>query len=347
MGIDEVGPPRDKSGLLFDEPPESRNEMSEADMVAMFFSSDDNIVCSGIRRGGFLRALVTGGTGFVGYRLASRLASMNFEVWVTGRDGENGVPKGVSLVGWDEAGKMSFDACFHQAANNDTLDGDSLGMLEANVFAPARLFHRLSKRGCKIFVYASSTAVYGNSSSPYREETNPDPLNIYAKSKLAFDEFAPSFAEDTQSRVFGLRYCNVYGPGESHKGRRASMIMHLCREMMEGKRPRIFKHGEQRRDWVYVDDVVEANLACLDCFSGGVFNIAGGRAFTFNRLISFINSQLKSDLEPEYIECPFKATYQNDTETDISKATKKLGWRPKVSLEEGVKNYLAFLGASL
>lgn len=294
-----------------------------------------------------MKVLVTGGTGFVGNRLASRMVSMGFEVWITGRDGENGAPDGAFMLEWEAAGGMAFDACFHQAANNDTLDDDSGAMLKSNVFAPARLFHRLAHSGCGTFVYASSTAVYGNSPAPYREDTPTEPLNIYAKSKLAFDEFAPSFAEDTQSIVFGLRYCNVYGPGESHKGRRASMIMHLCRQMMSGERPRIFRHGEQRRDWIHVDDVVEANLACLGNLSGGVFNVAGGRAVTFNHLVSVINGALGSDLKPEYVECPFKDRYQSDTETDISKAEEMLGWKPRISLEEGVRGYLSLLGTRL
>lgn len=294
-----------------------------------------------------MKVLVTGGTGFVGSRLTAKLVSLGHEVWITGRSGENDAPSEAKMVAWDDAGGVRFDACFHQAANNDTLDEDSWGMLESNVFAPARLFHRLARMGCRTFIYASSTAVYGNSPAPYREETPAEPLNIYAKSKLAFDEFAPSFAEDAQASVFGLRYCNVYGPGESHKGRRASMVMRLCDQMGSGRRPIIFRDGEQRRDWVHVDDVVEANLACLRTGVGGIFNIAGGRAVTFNQLVSLINEDLGSDLSPEYVECPFADRYQNDTETDISKARRELDWSPKVSLEEGVKEYLAFLRSRL
>ena len=290
-----------------------------------------------------MRALVTGGTGFVGSRLSARLVSLGHDVWVTGREGENVVPEGVGTVPWDRAGVMHFDVCFHQAANNDTLDEDFWGIMESNMFAPARLFNKLIRMGCRTFVYASSTAVYGNSPVPYKEDGLVDPLNLYAKSKLAFDEFALSFAEETRAVVFGLRYCNVYGSGESHKGRRASMVMHICHQMISGERPRIFKDGEQRRDWIHVEDVVEANLACLGHISGGVFNIASGRAVTFNHLVSVINSQLKSSLKSEYIECPFKSAYQNDTETDISKAKKVLGWRPKISLEDGVAGYLSLL----
>lgn len=294
-----------------------------------------------------MKILVTGGTGFVGGRLAGRLVADGHEVWVTGRDGESGVPRGAVLTTADEARLYCFDACMHQAANNDTLDGDERGMMEANVFGPARMFQSLAARGCRRFVYASSTAVYGNMQAPYSESTIPQPLNVYAVSKLAFDEFAAGFASETGSAVFGLRYCNVYGPGEAHKGRRASMVMHLARQMASGERPRIFRHGEQRRDWVYVDDVVEANLACLSATGGGVFNVAGGRGVSFNELVAIINSALGTGLEPEYTECPFAGSYQGNTECDISKARDLLGWSPRFTLEAGVGEYLPLLRASL
>lgn len=293
-----------------------------------------------------MRILVTGGTGFVGSNLAARLVSLGHDVWATGRDGEAGAPEGCALVGWEEACSMGFDACMHQAANNDTLDA-SWDMMDSNVFAPARMFHRLAANGCGRFVYASSTAVYGNLPAPYREDGGTDPLNLYAKSKLAFDEFAAGFAEESGSLVFGLRYCNVYGPGESHKGRRASMVMQLALQMMSGQRPRIFRDGGQRRDWVYVDDAVDANVACLGASEGGVFNVAGGRSVSFNDLVGVLNGALGTSLEPEYLDCGFKDRYQNDTECDIGRARERLGWSPRHTIESGSRAYLALLGAGL
>lgn len=294
-----------------------------------------------------MRVLITGGTGFVGSNLSRKMVRLGHEVWVTGSDGEAGVPEGCSVVGWGEAQSMAFDACMHQAANNDTLDGGWEGMMESNVFGPARLFHRLAAHGCRRFVYASSTAVYGNTTAPYRECAETKPLNAYATSKLAFDEFAKGFAEESESKVFGLRYCNVYGPGEAHKGRRASMILQLALQMMGGNRPRIFRGGEQKRDWVYINDVVEANLACLESEVGGVFNVAGGRGVSFNYLVGVLNESMGLRLEPEYIECPFGESYQTNTECDISMAAEVLGWRPEFTLESGVAEYLSFLGSRL
>jgi ADP-L-glycero-D-manno-heptose 6-epimerase len=297
--------------------------------------------------GVFLNVLVTGGTGFIGKKIAERLLESGHSVFVTGSDGESGIPHGSELVRWDSVKSMRFDACFHQSANNDTLDMDLKKTMDENVFSPSNLFNHLAAEGCRKFVYASSAAVYGNGRTPYKESQEKNPLNAYAVSKLAFEEFASDFGVETKSSVVGLRYCNVYGPGECHKGRRASMVMHIINRMKEGLRPRIFRDGEQKRDWIYVEDVVEANISCLGFEGSGVFNVAGGRAVTFNYIVELINGITGKSLSPEYIECEFADRFQTNTECDISSAERELGWRPSISFEDGVEKYLSFLGTPL
>jgi len=294
-----------------------------------------------------LKILVTGGSGFIGRRLSEALVRGGHDVSAVCREGESGPPVGCAKVEWEEAQGMRFDACVHQAANNDTLDDDSWGMMRVNVFRPSKLFLSLARKGCHLFVHASTAAVYGNSPAPYTEENLPGPLNLYARSKLAFDEWSSDFAVETGSKVFALRYCNVYGPGESHKGRRASMIFHIARSIAAGQRPRIFADGNQVRDWVYVDDVVEANLACLSASKGGVFNIAGGAGASFNRIVEVVAREMGNEVTPEYVECPFEERFQTDTRCDISKAKKELGWSPKRDVESGIREYLSLLGAAL
>lgn len=294
-----------------------------------------------------MKILVTGGCGFIGGKLCRALVREGFEVFSLMHEGDSDPYPPITPVRWSEARDLKFDMCYHQAANNDTMDENLASMAESNVLMPSSLFESLRKNGCRKFVYASSTAVYGNSPRPYTELSAVEPLNAYAESKLAFEDFAEDFARETGLTVLGLRYCNVYGPGECHKGKRSSMVRQILIRMISGLRPRIFTDGEQKRDWVHVDDVVRANIACMGCERSGVVNIAGGRSFSFNEIIEKVNKELGSDIKAEYLECDFKERYQNETECDISRAKEWIGWMPNITMDRGIKDYASFLGASL
>ncbi|MFH1282365.1 MAG: NAD-dependent epimerase/dehydratase family protein, partial [bacterium] len=213
-----------------------------------------------------MRCVITGGTGFIGSNLALHLIEQGDEIIITGHDAEQKLPpfKGRYLqptflgFDWDSVGKV--DALFHQAAINDTTNMDRDQMLKANFESSKQLFEKMVDMGCRRIVYASSTAVYGDLPAPYKEHVPLKPLNPYAESKKALDEFAMNFAKEHPDVIIvGLRYCNVYGPREDHKGKRASMIYQLAQQMINGN-PRIFKYGEQKRDYIYVKDVVTANM---------------------------------------------------------------------------------------
>src|SRR6185437_6769290 len=104
------------------------------------------------------------------------------------------------------------------------------------------------------------------------------------------------------------RYSNVYGRGEKHKGKFASMIHQLAKQMRAGNRPRIFRAGQQRRDFVYIEDVLQINLKAMEAKAGGVFNAGFGDAFSFNQVVEELNRVLKTDLQPEYFENPYAFT---------------------------------------
>jgi ADP-L-glycero-D-manno-heptose 6-epimerase len=169
------------------------------------------------------------------------------------------------------------------------------------------------------------------------------PENPYGFSKLMMDRIALNFMEENPHiKVVGLRYFNVYGPGESYKGKTASMVYQLYKQMKEGKRPRLFKWGEQKRDFVYVKDVIRANLLAMEKDVSGIFNVATGVARSFNEIVSILNQLLGTHLEPDYFDCPYDF-YQNYTQADITKARELLGYEPQYSLEEGIKDYLNHL----
>jgi ADP-L-glycero-D-manno-heptose 6-epimerase len=311
-----------------------------------------------------VRILITGATGFVGRRLTQKLVDEGHEVTITS-SGTGPHALGVKKIlyrgfeGIDWTYLHGQDVVFHQFANNDTRCQDESEMFRANVYGAIKMFVSAINGGCKNFVYASSTAVYGSEPAPYVEGvTEVKPLNVYGHSKAKFDEFAMQFAKDYKVKVTGLRYCNVYGPGESHKGKRMSMIGQLMRDMLAKKTPKLFEFGEQKRDWIYVDDVVKMNMLAMNRTQGEdgeIYNCGSGKASTFNDIVNTIQNAMCDQklihleemytLAPEYILCPFSAEYQNHTECGIEKAKQQLGFEPSYNLRDGIEEYLKELVA--
>lgn len=292
-----------------------------------------------------MRILVTGGTGFVGSNIVRKLISEGHEVLITGSDAECPVEKGVvkylqpSFIGidWKSIGKL--DVVFHEAAINDTTLNDENEMLRANLDSSRSLFEFAAQNGCKKIIYASSTAVYGNANVPFVENGKIEPLNVYGESKKRLDEYASMFAVNhPEIVVVGLRYCNVYGPGENHKGKRASMIYQLARQMMNGN-PKLFKMGEQKRDWIYVDDVVYANMCAMNSAKSCIVNCGSGSATSFNEIVEILNETLGVSRNVEYIDNPFSSKYQSFTYCDMTYAKEMIGFEPRYDIKRGIKSF--------
>ncbi len=289
------------------------------------------------------RVLITGGTGFIGSNLALELQRQGMEVMVTGNEAEQKLP-GIrcftpTFFGVDHRRIGKIDYLFHQAALNDTTNLDHDEMRFANYGASKDLFKWAIENGCKRIVYASSTAVYGDVPAPYRELGPVNPLNPYGKSKLDIDEFVRKVvSKHPDVRIVGLRYCNVYGPRESHKGHRASMVYQLAQQMVRGP-PRIFEWGDQKRDFIYVADVVRANIMAAKADSSCIVNCGSGQAYTFNEIIGCLNGVLGTDHKPVYIKNPYENFYQNHTECDMSLAKEKIGFVPKYDIKGGIRAY--------
>lgn len=295
-----------------------------------------------------MRILVTGGTGFIGSNIVETLLARGDDVLITGNDAEQ-KPKGFSgkflqpsFLGldWEAIGKL--DAVIHEAAINETQSKDEREMMRANVDSSVALFEYVIKNGCKKIVYASSTAVYGDAPAPYEESQELRPLTPYARSKMILEQKTSALAAAHPDVIFvGLRYCNVYGPGESHKGKRASMIYQLAQQMKKGN-PKLFKSGEQKRDFIYVQDVVTANLLALEAKKSCVVNCGSGVATSFNDIVAILNGALALERTVDYIENPIAATFQAYTLCDMSKAKAELGFVPAFDIHAGIKEYMRY-----
>jgi ADP-L-glycero-D-manno-heptose 6-epimerase len=216
-------------------------------------------------------------------------------------------------------------------------------MIENNfTFSKSILHFALSSK--VPLVYASSAAVYGSSRAFAPSRENERPLNLYGLSKLAFDNHVRIVAAKSESTVAGLRYFNVYGPRESHKGKMASMVYQLYRQLKASGRARLFKgtdgyaDGEQRRDFIFVDDIVRVNLALAEGpVRNGIFNVGTGQPRSFNDAASIIIARIGAG-EIEYVPFPenLAGKYQSFTQAELS-ALRSAGYlEPFASLEDGI-----------
>lgn len=289
-------------------------------------------------------AIVTGATGFIGYHLCYRLFKEKYNVIAIGVPFEN-FPHNNKIyfcnldsIPWQEL--PNIDVCFHQAANNNTLDNDEHSMIESNVNQTKRLFNNLLNKNCKKFVYASSCSIYGNQPSPYVEDkTEIECLNVYAKSKFLLEKFAQEFSGRNNVVCVGLRYSNVYGPKEKHKQKRASMIYQIIEKSKNGNSIKLFKYGEQKRDWVFVEDVVEANILASTSEKTDIYNVGSGKAVSFNEIVQIISNETGLKITVEYVDCPIKNAYQNFTQADLTKS-EEINYFPKCAMTYGIRNIL-------
>jgi len=298
--------------------------------------------------------LVTGGAGFIGSNLALELQARYPDARITVIDdfrsghfrnlrgfGGDVVAGDVSRLDWArQFGKPTWDAVFHLASITDTTEHNQLLQVHDNVEGFRKLLEFVKNAHVPV-VYASSAATYGIASGINREDQPPAPANVYAFSKVQLDNLAAQHAaEEPLWKIVGLRYFNVYGPREHRKGKSASMMHQLALQMSRGGRPKIFKMGEQARDFVYVKDVVDMTILALKAKSSVVMNCGSGKPRSFNDVITNLNRVLGLSLEPDYIDNPYPF-YQPHTEADMSRGKQEIGHQPRFTLEQGIDDYHA------
>lgn len=244
----------------------------------------------------------------------------------------------------------SVEALFHQGACSATTEWDGKFVMRVNYEYTKALLNWTTALRVP-FYYASSASVYGGGSVFKEARGNENPLNAYAYSKFLFDEHLRPLLADRSSPVVGLRYFNVYGPREQHKGGMASVAFHMQQQLKTGDTVRLFEGcdgygpGGQERDFIYVDDVVAVNLWLLDHPAvSGIYNCGTGRAQSFNDVANSVIAHYQRG-KIEYIPFPdhLKGRYQSYTQADMA-AMRLVGYdAPFLSVEQGVRRYMQWL----
>ncbi len=310
--------------------------------------------------------LITGGAGFIGSNLAFYFQENHPDAKVvildSFRSGEtlsNGNLKSFghfkNLIGFkgeiisgdindkdlllDLEINYDFDYIFHEAAISDTTAQEQDLMIKTNVNAYKDLLELALKHNANM-IYASSAATYGNAESPQRVGREA-PNNVYGFSKLSMDHLSREYMKDAQISIVGLRYFNVYGAREYFKNTTASMVLQFGHQILAGKKPRLFEGSDKiLRDFIYIEDVIQANVKAMHPKKSGIYNVGTGKARSFQSIVDILQKELGTSLKCEYIPNPFIGSYQFHTEANIETTRELLNYTPAYDMEDGIAAYV-------
>ncbi len=301
------------------------------------------------------KVLVTGGAGFIGSHLVNGLLEHGYTVAVVD-DLSTGQlrnlnhqatfyhcpindPRILQIIR-REGPEIVFHLAAQSSVRNSTVD--PVGDADTNVLGTIRLISAANEEGVEKIVFSSTGgAIYGNPATvPCDEHTPANPLTPYALSKYVSEQYLDLFHRTYGLKYTIMRYANVYGPGQNPNGE-AGVIAIFAGTMLRGRNPEIYGDGLQERDFVYVSDVVDANLAAIHDGDGGIYNIGTGDPVTIKRIYSLLKEYTEFDGEPDYR--PRRAGEVLKIALDSRRALEELGWEPKVSLEEGLQRSVDYV----
>ena len=303
--------------------------------------------------------IVTGGAGFIGSNIVKGLNDKGIDnILIVDNLEKAEKHKNLNKIKfYDYVDKRDFnveeflqnnkvEAVFHQGASSNTMETDGRYMVKNNYECTKETFLACQKHNVRLF-YASSASVYGNGDKGFIEKEECEyPLNVYAFSKYQFDRFLNLNIKHLGSQVVGLRYFNVYGPQENHKGRMASVAFHMFNQIKNNEPMKLFEGSQNfKRDFIYVDDVVAVNMFFFEHQSiSGIYNCGTGNAESFCEIANALKEKY-TEAKIEYIPFPesLVGKYQTFTQSDIT-SLRKAGYnKPFISLKEGTLKYADIL----
>jgi UDP-glucose 4-epimerase len=305
-----------------------------------------------------VRTLVTGGAGFIGSTLAGALVAEGHAVTVVddlSRGRRGNVPEGARLEVVDITSEGLTDLVreerpeivFHQAAQIDVRRSISEPLFDTrlNVVGTVNVMQACVEAGARRLVFASSGgAIYGDTDLlPTPEDYPAAPASLYGAAKQSGEIYGGVFSDLYGLEFVALRYANVYGPRQDPHGE-AGVVAIFAERLLRGEQPVINGDGTQTRDYVYVDDVVRANLRAMDAEVVGAYNVATSRETDVNAIFQILASACSSTAAPRH--APAKAGEQRRSCLDIRRAAQHLGWSPAVSLEDGLRRTVDWFRAS-
>ena len=233
-----------------------------------------------------------------------------------------------------------FDYIFHQAAISDTTVKEQDIMISTNVNAYENLLKIAIKHKANM-IYASSAATYGDAKAP-QSVGNESPNNIYGFSKLMMDNITYKYLKTKLDiSIVGLRYFNVYGRREFYKNKTASTVIQFGHQLLANNAPKLFVNSDKiLRDFIYIEDIIQANIKACKPLKSGIYNIGTGKARSFQDISDILQKELGTSFETNYIPNPYIGQYQFFTQANIEDSTKYLKFSPRFELEDGIKAYI-------
>jgi UDP-glucose 4-epimerase len=305
-----------------------------------------------------MKYLITGGAGFIGSHIASELVRRGEDVVIidnlyTGKIGRLSsimdkimfVKGDIRDLGFLKKEFKGVDYVFHHAALISVTESMEKKdeYHDVNVIGTRNVLEAARINKVKLVTMASSCAVYGDAKVPMREDMEVKPISIYAINKHDDERLCKEYYEKHGLKTIIFRYFNVFGPGQDPSSPYAGVISIFIRKILNGETPTIYGDGKQTRDFVFVKNIVQANLLACKATSGfgEVYNIGSEHEVSVNNLVKLINKELKKKIRPDH--APERAGELRRALADSSKARKVLGFKPSVKFEEGLKDTIRWM----